>query len=376
MKSILIIAPGLGFGGTENFLIDLIKFFHSKYIFIVLSVDKNNFLLDKFSKFSKNIIFLPTDGILNKLFVIIKYRKIVKNLNPDIIQSFLYKSDTLTLFTPKSHRGSKIIWSIRHDKLTNRNKIVYFLISRALALFSNFIPAKICFNSAKSMQWHHSIGFNESKSVFIPNPIPAWSLNFELSRLNKKVEGLNRYRDVLVLGMASRFSQDKGHDLLLRAAEILKERSLNLRLTFCGHDTGKDEALSQYILQKYPEILRYCEFNGYLNEVELSDWYESLGIFILPSVHEGFPNVLLPAILANIPSISTRVGDVSIILKFEEFLTDSNPVTLSNKIISIFDTYQDSLLKIFERKTFVKNNYESDKIYSQYESMWKSLSDE
>jgi len=114
-----------------------------------------------------------------------------------------------------------------------------------------------------------------------------------------------------VIGFLGRFVPEKGMDLLVEAAAILKKRGLH----FVVH-LGGDGLLR-------PRIESRIRALGLGDEVQLSgwvakrdDWYHSLDIVVVPSRSESFGLVILEAWRHHLPVIATRTAGPS------ELITD------------------------------------------------------
>ncbi|MEK7487476.1 MAG: glycosyltransferase family 4 protein, partial [Planctomycetota bacterium] len=94
----------------------------------------------------------------------------------------------------------------------------------------------------------------------------------------------------------------------------------------------------------------------------LSSFYRRATIFILPSEQEGFPRVLLEAMLYRLPIVCTDVGGVADILtpKQQEFMVPRGQMSLfANKVIQLLNS---SLL----RKILAQESAIKIEVYPQY----------
>ena len=95
-------------GGAEGNLYRLCKFHKKKYNnkinITIITLINNGFYESGLKKKGINIYSLNIDEknkFFNLIKKILKLRKLIKNQNPDIIQSWMYHSNFLTLFIQK-----------------------------------------------------------------------------------------------------------------------------------------------------------------------------------------------------------------------------------------------------------------------------------
>lgn len=110
-----------------------------------------------------------------------------------------------------------------------------------------------------------------------------------------------------------RLVEKKGHDTLVRAAAILRDRGIDMRLRIVGEGTEWSR------LQRLVHELRVEDrvtFTGPLTETEVREEYERAHAFALAcrelesGDRDGIPNVLLEAMAFGLPIVSTRCGGI------------------------------------------------------------------
>jgi glycosyltransferase involved in cell wall biosynthesis len=111
--------------------------------------------------------------------------------------------------------------------------------------------------------------------------------------------------------MLARVDPVKGHDLVLRALGILKDRGLDFR--FCNWGDGDPTALER--------LRASARQLGISDRVEFraacaSPWdaLESMDVFVSASLAEGMSNSIMEAMAAGRVVVATDVGDTSLIL--------------------------------------------------------------
>lgn len=113
----------------------------------------------------------------------------------------------------------------------------------------------------------------------------------------------------------SRLSPEKGHAYLLSALARLDARGVTCRLDIVG--TGQTEASLRAQAERLGLSSRVT-FHGYVPYgPALFDLYRRAGALVLPSVTEGFPQVINEALSLGLPVIATRVGGIPSFLTHE-----------------------------------------------------------
>ncbi len=109
----------------------------------------------------------------------------------------------------------------------------------------------------------------------------------------------------LVVGAVGRLSGEKGFDLLVRAADRLLREGLDLELWIVG--TGDQRPPLERLIADLGRGDR-VRLLGY--RADTVDLYQAMDVFVLSSLREGLPNVLLEAMALEVPVLATRVAGV------------------------------------------------------------------
>ena len=100
----------------------------------------------------------------------------------------------------------------------------------------------------------------------------------------------------------ARFSTQKGHKALLEFAEAL--RGENVQILCCGDGPLRTDLERDIAAKLLGDIVVVRDF-----EPDASQWFEATDFFVLPSLWEGQPLVMLEAMRAGVPIVSwTPVG--------------------------------------------------------------------
>jgi colanic acid/amylovoran biosynthesis glycosyltransferase len=104
-----------------------------------------------------------------------------------------------------------------------------------------------------------------------------------------------------------RLTPAKGQRLLLNLAQRLKQEARPFKLVLVG--TGPDEAGLKATTQQH-QLENHVLFTGAQTPDQVRDWYQQADAFVLPSFSEGIPVVLMEAMAAGLPCITTRITGI------------------------------------------------------------------
>ncbi len=113
--------------------------------------------------------------------------------------------------------------------------------------------------------------------------------------------------DSPVLIFIGQISEAKGAFDLLKAFRIAKAINPSLHLIFIGN-IEDHRSLERKLHEDIPE--QDLHFVGAQNPREIPRWLSSADIFVLPSLYEGLPNVVIEAMSCEKPVISTKEGGI------------------------------------------------------------------
>lgn len=139
--------------------------------------------------------------------------------------------------------------------------------------------------------------------------------------------------DTKVIFSAGRLSEQKGFSYLIEAANICKKKGHQYHFVISG--SGKLEHELQNLVAQL-NLNNYVTFTGFIED--LTAYYQTADIFVLPSLFEGMPNVVMESMANGTPAIATRVnGADELILPGENgFLIDPES---PHQIVSALEHY-------------------------------------
>ena len=109
----------------------------------------------------------------------------------------------------------------------------------------------------------------------------------------------------LVIGAVGRLSPEKAFNNLIRATHVLLQEGLDVELWIAGQGDSHDELK---VLIDHLGLRDRVRLLGFWSDtIQL---YHAMDLFVLSSLREGLPNVVLEAMAMGVPVVSTRVAGV------------------------------------------------------------------
>jgi glycosyltransferase involved in cell wall biosynthesis len=109
----------------------------------------------------------------------------------------------------------------------------------------------------------------------------------------------------LLIGAVGRLSPEKNFDGVIRAFGRLLSRGLDAELILIGE--GDERASLERLIEQLG-LKGRVHLPGH--QADLIGFYEAMDLFVLNSLREGLPNVLLEALALEVPVVATRVAGI------------------------------------------------------------------
>ena len=278
--------------------------------------------------FDKNITIYKIKNISRRsLFGKNKLRKLLKNINPDIVHT--HGSKTTSIISSINNNNYKHIATVHGIK---KNKSIY---ERA-----DFV-----------------IGVSQRAIEDIKSPSKIIS-NWWHPKLKKFKTNTKKY--ALAIG---RLERVKGFDLLI-------ESWANIQTNLVIVGSGKEKRnLVNLINEK--KLSNKITIIDSVNRDELLRFYDEAAVLIISSRDEGGPRVALEALYLEIPVLSTDVGHMDLILPRELLAKKDNQESLQKLLEAYVDDIdllnQDA---IFE---FITNEFSIEEKINKLHEVYTSL---
>jgi glycosyltransferase involved in cell wall biosynthesis len=142
------------------------------------------------------------------------------------------------------------------------------------------------------------------RCTFVQNAIDAEQFRRRLSVAEARRE-LGLPGDGLLIGTAGRLSPEKNFEGLIRAVQPLLKPGSGVRLLIIGE--GEDRPRLERLIAEL-QCADAVRLLGY--RADMIALYQAMDLFVLNSLREGLPNVLLEAMAMEIPVVATRVAGI------------------------------------------------------------------
>lgn len=207
----------------------------------------------------------------------------------DVVHGFLDASNVYSYFAAR-RIGVPVVLSLRNDRLRVRGlkaRVLRYALRRA---------ERVVVNSRSGERYLTAeIGLPAGKVILVRNVVVSRPAR------DAKASGTAPPE----IGFVGRLVPQKRVELLVDAFELLRRRHPDARLIIVGEGENRGRLEAQVRQKALDEA---TEFTGAIENV--ADKMARFSCLVLPSVHEGQPNVVLEALSLGVPVVTSPVGDL------------------------------------------------------------------
>ena len=371
---VLHINLGLGNGGAEGALFRLATS-DSKNSHVVISIMGDGVYGEKLrlAGIELHSFNVPRGKI--KLSAIIKTYQLIKKIQPDVVQTWLYHADLLGGVLAKLAGVKGIVWGIRHSNLEpGLNSKFTIMMAKLSALLSGLVPSRVISCSIKAAEVHKKIGYKSDIMTVIPNGYDLDLLKFsEQSRKRFRTQWELTDHDI-VFGMIGRWTPLKDHRNLFSALSILKKtENFSFKCVLVGPHIDESNSELVGLIKEY-NIEDSVVLAGSSSDV--SGPLSGFDVFVLSSAGEAFPNVVAESMACETPCVVTDVGDAAYIVgDWGVVVPPGNSQALANGLLQavreIKDTSQWQTKRLGCRARILEN-FSIGSMTKSFVEVWKS----
>lgn len=201
-----------------------------------------------------------------------------------------------------------------------KNKIYYGVRLWLGKLFATDYFA--CGNDASRYLFGEKI-FDSGKVTIIPNAIDLQKFKYDEDVRAKIRRELQVDESTVVIGHVGRFFEQKNHDFLIDIYEQYRKINPHSILLLLGDGELRDVIVNKV---KNKDLVEHVRFLGVKSNV--SEWYQAMDLFLLPSLYEGLPVVGVEAQASGLMCV------------FSDAITDEIAISPFTKFVSLTKTAQ------------------------------------
>src|SRR3989338_3773699 len=331
MKILFVITKS-NWGGAQRYVYDLATALPRENYEVVVAVGGQGLLAEKLKSTGIRIIGIPhlerNINFFKELFSTLYLWKIFRDERPDIIHLNSSKvgglgalaAKALKLWDRWDRKGTertewnpRVIFTVHGWAFNERRNFIFQGVIYFLQWFTAFLSDRIIILSRHDYRQAIEMPLIENKKFVLlplgikfPDFLPA-----EKAREFLKIETKSKN----IVGTIAEFTKNKGLEYLLEGVEKLKsaDKGTNYKTVIIGG--GEDfEKIKQEIENK--KLQDDIILAGFV--MGAAKYLKAFDIFILPSLKEGLPYVVLEAMNAGLPIVASSVGGLTDLIENEK----------------------------------------------------------
>lgn len=362
---LVYIISNLSLGGAQILLLDILKNLKEKSDFDIylITIDSGDYM-KKFENSGINLIDLKEKGLIN-LKILIKLRKILKKINPDIVHTHLHTADFYGRIAAKQ-TGVPVIYSTCHNYSSHHKgadinkKSIFDIIDNLVISYSKSnliaiseIVGKYLSKRKKEFEKvteiiYNGVDIRKEKYVLNENEIIEFRKKYNLQK-----------NDFVIL-ISGRLEIQKGHKFFLESIKYYLKEKKNIKILILGDGSLRNEI--ENLIQKN-DLSEYAKILGFQTETE--KFIEISDLICVPSLWEGFGLVIVESMIKNKIVLAADVGGIPEIIDDGEtgflFVANNKESFLGklnfiyNNIKKLESVKQNALCRVKEKFDIKKN---------------------
>ena len=354
MKKILCFIDSLNSGGAQRQLVGLaIMLKNAGYDVKVITYHNISFYKKDLE--TNNVCYENVDKATRPFVRILYINKAINTYNPEVIISYLDTPNIISCILKFLGKRWNLIVSERNttQKINFKERIKFLLYKCANVIVTN------SYSQEKFINNHYPLLSNRVITITNFTDINRFSPD------NKRVFA----GDTQIIGVG-RITEQKNILRFIAALAKVKDSGYFFKVNWYGAHLGG------YYDECEREIKRYDlnnEFTIHSACTDIEDKYRKADVFCLPSIYEGFPNVLCEAMSCGLPVLCSNVCDNPMIVENNKNGLLFNPLDvddIADKIIEFINLSEEEKIKWgnYSRKLSI-SKFSKEKFLNSYISV-------
>ncbi len=373
MLRIAHVITGLEAGGAEQLLVGVASHLdRSRFEPVVVSLTDRGPLAEPLEAAGVPVHVVPFHRSLPDPVAFTRLVALLRRMQPDLIETWLYKADLLGGLANTLAGRAPLLWSIHQTNLAaTRGLRSNVAAARVGARLSRALPTLVLCVSQEAADAHEAMGYEADKLRVVPN-------GFDTDRFRPDPDARARVRSELgwddsvpVVGLVARFDPQKDHRTFAAAARLVADRVPAVRFVLCGRGITWDNA----------------DLTGLLAERELTDRVALLGVrHDMPAVTavfdvatsssafgEAFSIAIGEAMATGIPCVATDSGNAATLVADTGCVVPTqDPVALAEGIAELLGA-DDRGRRGARARELIVERYSLRSVVRRYEETYDEL---
>lgn len=352
-----VITNFAGVGGAEMMLARLIQYTEHQYEHVIIALMKTSEVYQSTLDRCQAHYALDWNGI-NTLGTVSKLRTLLKKLQPATVQCWMYHANALTsLSVIGLARKPKVVWGIHHSLASPKDESISTKIALGLSKILSQQASAIIYCAHSSMQQHQAFGFQNPNIQVIANGV-----------FLDQFQPNPQLHEPTVIGFAGRYHIAKGYPYLFEIMGLLRDKNIIFKVA--GGGASLDNVEVKALFEQYQLDAQKVHLLDQISDMPA--FYQSIDAFLMTSITEGFPNVLVEAMASGLPCISTDVGDAKYIVQdLGSIVPPRNAQALADAILAYTqksEAEKQSLKQATRER--IEQNFSIETVGHQYMQVW------
>ena len=375
---VLFISSGLEAGGAEGMLLRVLEHINREHLMPeVISLTGIGEIGEKIRELGIQVhdLGMSRSGLSIPILSLFRLRRIIKVINPDVVQTWQYHADLLGGLAARLAGIKTVSWGIRNGELPpEHSKFSTQMVRIICSWLSYWLPKKILFNSREAQAVHATVGYDERKFEVIPNGFDIYEGRTKTETRATVRRELDLFEDTLLVGFIARIDPVKNHEGFLEAAALIHAELPEVHYVMAGRNVDESNQELLRMIEDY-KLSKCVHLLGHRKDIE--KLMTGIDVHVSASHTEAFPNVIGEAMAGGTPSVATDVGDSAWIIG------DTGKVVRRGNMQALAEGVTDLLMMPLENRQAlgrkararIKEEFEIGKVAGLYQQYFFDLAD-
>lgn len=363
MIRLLIITHDLSIGGLQQVVLNLCRYLNKQKISIsVLCLNALGEFAPEIEKIGIKVMLLPQKKDGPDYLSFLKVAKIVREEKIDVIHTHNTQALVDGAVAKVLSTAKRVIHTDHARSFPDKKRYMF-----AEWLLSHFVykMVGVSKHTCENLRKYEKI--SRKKISMVPNGIDINRFDGKVDKAAKRLQiGIKKAGPII--GLCVRLTEQKGIIFLLKAMPAIIKRFPEIILIIAGDGPLRTK------LEQETKDLGISENVSFIGpRLDINEIIGMLDLYILPSVWEGLPMVILEAMSVGCPVVATDVGGVNTAIKDRStglIVKSKSPEQLSGAIIEILDNHELRQKCIRNGKAEIMKKFTAEIMAQSYEKLY------